>query len=243
MQTLPSGIKKLEATDNATVANLNANVDLLDAKITKLSGIEAGAGTANSATDTVIGNRTIDDTVVASAGADTPTRLWSKLANVIKGVMGTATWYTLPSMTITAIITALGLKAPLGSPSLTGTPTAPTAAADTSTQQLATTAYVVGQAGTTTPLVNGTAAVGTSPKFARQDHVHPTDTTRAPLASPALIGTPTAPTAAVGTNTTQIATSAFANAAVAAKITNKITVSTTAPTSPAVNDIWIDTSV
>ena len=34
----------------------------------------------------------------------------------------------------------------------------------------------------------------------------------APLASPALTGTPTAPTAAVGTNTTQIATTAFVQA-------------------------------
>lgn len=38
----------------------------------------------------------------------------------------------------------------------------------------------------------------------------------APLASPALTGTPTAPTAAPGTNTTQIATSAFVQAAIAA---------------------------
>lgn len=36
--------------------------------------------------------------------------------------------------------------------------------------------------------------------------------TLAPLASPALTGTPTAPTAAVTTNTTQIATTAFVNA-------------------------------
>lgn len=37
--------------------------------------------------------------------------------------------------------TALTLKAPLASPSLTGTPTAPTAAVDTNTTQVATTAY------------------------------------------------------------------------------------------------------
>ena len=37
---------------------------------------------------------------------------------------------------------ALLLKAPLASPALTGTPTAPTAAADTNTTQIATTAYV-----------------------------------------------------------------------------------------------------
>lgn len=38
---------------------------------------------------------------------------------------------------------------------------------------------------------------------------------KAPLASPALTGTPTAPTAAVGTNTTQIATTAFVKSVVA----------------------------
>lgn len=65
-----------------------------------------------------------------------------------------------------------------------------------------------------TPLMDGTAAVGTSTDYAREDHVHPTDTSRAPLASPALTGTPTAPTATAGTNTTQIATTAFVKSAV-----------------------------
>lgn len=40
--------------------------------------------------------------------------------------------------------------------------------------------------------------------------------TKAPLASPALTGTPTAPTATSGTNTTQVATTAFVTTAVAA---------------------------
>jgi len=61
-------------------------------------------------------------------------------------------------------------------------------------------------------LMNNTAAVGTSLKYSRQDHVHPSDTTRAPLASPTFTGTPAAPTAADGTNTTQIATTAFVQA-------------------------------
>ncbi len=42
----------------------------------------------------------------------------------------------------TDLQTALNLKAPLASPSLTGVPTAPTAATLTSTTQLATTAFV-----------------------------------------------------------------------------------------------------
>ena len=66
-----------------------------------------------------------------------------------------------------------------------------------------------GVTGTATPLVDGVAAVGTGTRFALEDHVHPTDTTRAPKASPALTGTPTTTTASVNTNTTQIASTAF----------------------------------
>src|SRR5215468_3307684 len=66
-----------------------------------------------------------------------------------------------------------------------------------------------GVASSTNPLMDGTAAPGTSSFLSRQDHVHPTDTTRAPLASPTFTGTPATPTAATGTNTTQIASTAF----------------------------------
>ena len=100
-------------------------------------------------------------------------------------------------------------KANLASPALTGTPTSTTAAASTNTTQIATTAFVLGQASSTTPVVDGTATIGTATTFARADHIHPTDTTRAPLASPTLTGTPSAPTATASTNTTQIATTAF----------------------------------
>ena len=104
---------------------------------------------------------------------------------------------------------AAATYAPLASPALTGTPTAPTASADTNTTQVATTAFVLGQASSTNPAMNGSVAVGTSTRYARADHVHASDTSRAPLASPALTGTPTAPTAAADTNTTQLATTAF----------------------------------
>ena len=67
----------------------------------------------------------------------------------------------------------------------------------------------VPSASTTTPSMDGTASYGSGTTWARADHVHPTDTSRAPLASPDFTGTPTAPTAANGTNTTQIATTAF----------------------------------
>jgi hypothetical protein len=60
------------------------------------------------------------------------------------------------------------------SPTLSGTPLSTTAAADTNTTQIATTAFVLGQASSTNPLALGTVAVGTSLRYARADHVHPT---------------------------------------------------------------------
>ena len=66
------------------------------------------------------------------------------------------------------------------------------------------------RASSASPLANGTAAIGTdNGLYAREGHRHPTDTTRAPLASPGFTGTPTAPTAAQTVNSTQIATTAF----------------------------------
>ena len=63
--------------------------------------------------------------------------------------------------------------------------------------------------GDTFPLMDGTSAPGTGTFASRNDHVHPSDTSRAPLNSPALTGVPTAPTASLGNNSTQIATTAF----------------------------------
>jgi hypothetical protein len=74
--------------------------------------------------------------------------------------------------------------------------------------------------GAAAPVMDGTAAAGSATTVSRSDHVHPSDTSRAPLASPALTGTPTVPTAAVGTNTTQAASTAFVQAAVAPAANN-----------------------
>jgi len=78
-----------------------------------------------------------------------------------------------------------------------------------------------------TALGLGSAATQASSAFAAATHGHSVaDVTglqtaldgKAPLASPALTGTPTAPTAMAGTNTTQVATTAFVAAAMAALI-------------------------
>ena len=49
-------------------------------------------------------------------------------------------------------------KAPINSPSLTGTPTAPTAASGTNTTQIATTAFVQGELANRYPMVTITEA-------------------------------------------------------------------------------------
>jgi hypothetical protein len=87
--------------------------------------------------------------------------------------------------------------APLASPALTGTPTAPTKTALTNNTDVATTAYA-----------DAAVAVETS-------RAETAEALKAPLASPALTGTPTAPTATGTDNSTKVATTAFVKSAVA----------------------------
>ena len=67
-----------------------------------------------------------------------------------------------------------------------------------------------------TPLMDGTATAGVAALMSRADHVHPTDTSRAPLNSPTFTGVPAGPTATAGTATAQFATCAFVAAAIGA---------------------------
>ncbi|MEE7053333.1 phage tail protein [Escherichia coli O83:H32] len=110
------------------------------------------------------------------------------------------------------------------SPTFTGTPKAPTPAAGNNTTQVATTAFV--QAALTA-LINGApatldtlkelaAAINNDPKFSTT--INNALALKAPLSSPALTGTPTAPTAAQSVNNTQIATTAFVKSAIAAMV-------------------------
>jgi hypothetical protein len=113
-------------------------------------------------------------------------------------------------------------RAPLNSPVFTGDPRAPTPGPGDNDTTIATTAFVAAaMAGsgvspaTVLPLMDGTPAVGSTTKYAREDHIHPTDSTRAPLASPTFTGDPKAPTPAPGDNDTSLATTAFVATAIA----------------------------
>jgi hypothetical protein len=144
----------------------------------------------------------------APASLATGELAWNQQDNILYGGFGDSGGGIATSI---VPLGGTGSFAQLASPAFTGTPTGPTAAANTNTTQLATTAFVLGQANSTagTIAMNGTQAAGSSNLYARADHVHPTDTSRAPLASPTFTGTPAAGTAAADTNTTQLATTAF----------------------------------
>ncbi|EHA4556665.1 phage tail protein [Escherichia coli] len=109
-------------------------------------------------------------------------------------------------------------------PTFTGEPKAPTPAAGNNTTRIATTEFV--QAAITA-LINDApatldtlkeiaAAINNDPKFSTT--INNALALKAPLSSPALTGTPTAPTAAQSVNNTQIATTAFVKSAIAAMV-------------------------
>jgi hypothetical protein len=89
---------------------------------------------------------------------------------------------------------------------------------------------------TAAPLMDGVAAPGVSIYFACGDHVHPSDTSRAPLASPVFTGNPQAPTPLAGDNSVSIATTAFAAAAISTSNGIYRAVTTGGPVTIAAND-------
>ncbi len=115
-------------------------------------------------------------------------------------------------------------KAPLDSPHLSGTPTSPTPEPGTNNTQIANAAFVKaaitalinGAPGTLDTLKEIAAAINNDPNFSTT--INNALALKAPLASPALTGIPTAPTAAQGTNNTQIATTAYVRAAISALV-------------------------
>lgn len=136
-------------------------------------------------------------------------------------------------------------KAELASPAFTGTPTVPTAVVDDNSAKIASTNWIMNQVATTAALAAGVASSGVSYRFARADHVHPIDTTRAPLASPTFTGTVTIPAGASIAGYAPIASPTFtgtvtipagANIGGYALLASPTFSGTPASTTPAAND-------
>ena len=116
-------------------------------------------GPVLGASTTSIGNTTAASTLNLATGATLTAT--AKAVNIgTSGVAGSTTNIAIGSTTGTSTTT------------LQGTTNGITDAVDTNSVALATTAFVVGQASSTTPAATGTAAIGTSLKYARADHVH-----------------------------------------------------------------------
>ena len=195
------------------------------------AAVSAGSGAAwGSITGTLSSQTDLQSALDAKLSTSTAASTYAPIASPT--FTGTVTIPSGASISGYATTASLSSYAPLASPALTGTPTSTTAAVDTNTTQIATTAYVVGQgylksataSSTYAPLASPTftgtpaaptASAGTSTtQLATTAFVTTADNLKANLASPAFTGTPTAPTATAGTNTTQIATTAFVAAAI-----------------------------
>ena len=149
---------------------------------------------------------------------------------------------------------ALNAKADAENAALTGTPTAPTAANETSSTQIATTEFVHNVVSDSIAVEEAdkaiisdstgklTASTVTSTELGYLSGVTSNVQTqlneKAPTESPALTGIPTAPTAVKGTNTTQIASTEFVQTAVTGLV--PVVVSENEPADMPVGTIWMD---
>jgi hypothetical protein len=135
----------LIADGTIITADLGA-ASVTNAKIGETITVANGGTGATTLTGYVKGTGTTAMTASATIPvADvTGAQTTANISSSITTNTGSTTMY--PS--VAAVETALALKAPLGSPALTGVPTAPTAAAGTNTTQIATTAFVTAASGT-----------------------------------------------------------------------------------------------
>lgn len=145
---------------------------------TKLDGVAANAN--NYSHPTGDGNQHVPATgtgnngKVLKAGATAGSASWQTLAKSDVGLGAVDNTSDAAKPISTAQQAALDLKAPLASPALTGTPTAPTAAGGNNTTQIATTAFVQaavaalidGAPGAIDTLNELASALGDDPNFA-----------------------------------------------------------------------------
>jgi len=179
---------------------INTSSELYSVAMTANAGALGVVDSTRNAIVEITGTNTAQGNITASlSGSGSFLVAFDNATNYANTINGNALWLVPVGRTIwyynatlgqfeqinysmAQVDTLLALKASLASPALTGTPTVPTAAADTNSTQVASTAFVLGQLGSASPLMAGTATPGTSLRISHQDHVHPVDTSRAPKA-------------------------------------------------------------
>jgi hypothetical protein len=209
------------ATLNSSIASTNGNVTQLRTDMNNnitsvLNTLVANVATIN-ATDVLLNNRvtTLEIQVVADEVSNS--------AN-----------FALITSDISNINNQIVTFATINSPAFVGTPTAPTPASIDNSTLVATTAFVKTTTGglqtdydtKINNLSNATAANLSNGLALKAD-----------VNSPALTGTPTAPTPTSGDNSTKLATTAFVTGAVAARAFNYI-VSENPPSGGTNGDFW-----
>lgn len=158
----------LPATINAnTSGNSATSTKLATARTIAVSGDVTGSasfdGSANATISATLSNSGVSAGTYNNNAAQV--RPFTVDAKGRITSIGTAVNIAIAQSAVTNLTTDLASKAPINSPSFTGTPTAPTAAQDTSTTQIATTQFVVDQGYLKTSIASSTYAPKSSPSF------------------------------------------------------------------------------
>ena len=222
--TIPTSATLIKTSDTGTVTNTMLAGSIAPAKITGTAITAADTGTVTS---TMIADGTIVNADINSAAAIASTKISGTA--VTQGDTGTVTSAMIANGTI--VDADISSTAAIGATKISGT-------AVTQSDTGTVTSTMIADGTIVNADINATAAIDWT-KIAPSATVSATElgyldgvtsaiqtqidsklasstasSTYAPLASPALTGTPTAPTATAGTNTTQVATTAFVKTAV-----------------------------
>ncbi|EIG7604045.1 tail fiber protein, partial [Escherichia coli] len=213
---IPAGVSAItqEMIDTSERINRTIGIDISDSVTSSRSDVAASSLAVKKAYDLANSKYTAQDASTTQKG----------LVQLSSETNSDSETMAATPKAVKSVKDLADTKAPIESPSLTGTPTAPTAAQGTNSTQIANTAFVKAAI---TALINGApdtldtlkeiaAAINNDPNFSTT--INNALALKAPLASPALTGIPTAPTAAQGTNNTQIATTAYVRAAISALV-------------------------
>ncbi|EED1095905.1 phage tail protein, partial [Escherichia coli] len=213
---IPAGVSAItqEMIDTSERINRTIGIDISDSVTSTRSDVAASSLAVKKAYDLAKSKYTAQDASTTQKG----------LVQLSSETNSDSETMAATPKAVKSVKDLADTKAPIESPSLTGTPTAPTAAQGTNSTQIANRAFVKaaitalinGAPGTLDTLKEIAAAINNDPNFSTT--INNALALKAPLASPALTGVPTAPTAAQGTNNTQIATTAYVRAAISALV-------------------------